>query len=162
MTRPFASIIPEIYKSQYIAIDCEFLGIKKELPVLKLLQVAVSKEKGYAIQVDLVGVQAITRHLKPVLENDDVNLIGWAYRGDAMAIECFIKDVELGSVLDLQAKLKPVAVEELSLNSAVASFATRFHSQLMIVSGPRILYLLELLFTRFLTLSVSWLSMRPP
>lgn len=118
------AIIPEIYKSQYIAIDCEFLGIKKELPVLKLLQIAVSKEKGYAIQVDLVGVQAITRHLKPVLENDDVNLIGWAYRGDAMAIECFIKDIELGSVLDLQAKLKPVAVEELSLNSAMARYAS--------------------------------------
>ncbi|KAG1145987.1 hypothetical protein G6F37_005111 [Rhizopus arrhizus] len=118
------AIIPEIYRSQYIAIDCEFLGIKKELPVLKLLQIAVSKEKGYAIQVDLVGVQAITRHLKPVLENDDVNLIGWAYRGDAMAIECFIKDIELGSVLDLQAKLKPIAVEELSLNSAVARYAS--------------------------------------
>ncbi|KAG1456146.1 hypothetical protein G6F56_006899 [Rhizopus delemar] len=117
------TIIPEIRGSDFITIDCEFLGMKKEMPILKLLQIAVSKEKGYAIQVDLVGLEGITRHLKPVLEDTSVNQIGWAYRGDAMAIECYLKDIDMAPVLDLQAKLKPIAVEELSLGSAVDRYA---------------------------------------
>ncbi|CAO3692759.1 unnamed protein product [Rhizopus stolonifer] len=117
------AIIPEIRGSDFITMDCEFLGLKKEMPILKLIQIAVSKEKGYAIQVDLVGLEGITRHLKPVLEDDSVNQIGWAYRGDAMAIECYLKDIDMAPVLDLQAKLKPIAVEELSLSSAVDKYA---------------------------------------
>lgn len=118
------AIIPEIHASPCIAVDCEFQAIKKELPVLKLVQIAVSKEKGFAIQVDVVGIEAITRHLKPVLEDDKLNQTGWAYRADAMAIESFIKNIELATVLDLQAKLKLVTGEQLSLNNAMAKFAT--------------------------------------
>ncbi|CEG79667.1 hypothetical protein RMATCC62417_14107 [Rhizopus microsporus] len=117
------SIVPEIEKSECIAIDCEFLGVKREMPVLKLLQIAVSREKGYAIQVDLIGQEAVTRHLKPILENEKINAIGWAYRADAMAIEYYFKQIELASVLDLQAKLKPIAVEQLSLHNAMTKFA---------------------------------------
>ncbi|KAG1180519.1 hypothetical protein G6F70_002959 [Rhizopus microsporus] len=120
------SIVPEIEKSDCIAIDCEFLSVKKEMPVLKLLQIAVSKEKGYAIQVDLIGQEAVTRHLKPILENEKINAVGWAYRADAMAIECYFKQIELAPVLDLQAKLKPIAVEQLSLHNAMIKFASNW------------------------------------
>ncbi|KAI9276012.1 hypothetical protein BY458DRAFT_506772 [Sporodiniella umbellata] len=120
------AILPEIYAADFIAVDCEFLGIKNEMPLLKLIQIAVSKQKGYAIQVDLVGLEGITKHLKPLLENESVNQVGWAYRGDAMAIENYIHDIRMAPVLDLQAKLRPIAIEELSLNTAVARYAAQW------------------------------------
>lgn len=117
-------MIQDIYNAPYIAVDCEFLGQKNALPELKLLQVGVSKEKGYAVQVDKLGVDVMTDKLKPILESEELNVIGWSFKSDALAIECYLKQVEMAPVLDLQAKLKPIAVEQLNLSAAMNKFAS--------------------------------------
>lgn len=116
-------VIRDIYTAPCVAVDCEFLGQKKVLPELKLLQIGVSKEKGYAIQVDMIGPQVIADKLKPILEDQNLNIVGWAFRGDALAIESYIRGIELAPVLDLQAKLLPVALENLNLGNALNKFA---------------------------------------
>ncbi|KAG2196062.1 hypothetical protein INT47_008156 [Mucor saturninus] len=116
-------VIRDIYAASCVAVDCEFLGQKKTLPELKLLQIGVSKEKGYAIQVDMIGPQVIADKLKPILEDQNLNIVGWAFRGDALAIESYINGIELAPVLDLQAKLLPVAMENLNLGNALNKYA---------------------------------------
>lgn len=119
-------VIRDIYAAKCIAVDCEFLGLKKALPELKLLQIGVSKEKGYAIQVDIIGAQVIAEKLKPILEDQKLNIVGWSFRGDALAIESYINGIELAPVLDLQAKLRPVAVENLNLSNALNGYASEW------------------------------------
>ncbi|KAI9269432.1 hypothetical protein EDC94DRAFT_513588 [Helicostylum pulchrum] len=116
-------VIDEVYQSKCIAVDCEFLGVRKSLPELKLLQIGVSKYKGYAIQVDIIGVKVVTDKLKRILEDESLDIIGWAFRSDALAIESYIQGIELAPVLDLQAKLKPIAVEQMNLGNALNKFA---------------------------------------
>jgi hypothetical protein len=116
-------LIKDIYQAPYIAIDCEFLGVKKNMPELKLLQIGVSSSKGYAIQVDILGVQVITEKLKPVLEDGKLNIVGWSYRSDAMAIESYFKKITHAPVLDLQSKLLSVAVETMNLATAMNKYA---------------------------------------
>ncbi|KAI7887969.1 uncharacterized protein EV154DRAFT_469667 [Mucor mucedo] len=119
-------VIRDIYAASCVAVDCEFLGQKKTLPELKLLQIGVSKEKGYAIQVDMIGPQVIADKLKPILEDQNLNIVGWAFRGDALAIESYINGIELAPVLDLQAKLLPVAMENLNLGNALNKYAAEW------------------------------------
>lgn len=119
-------VIKDIYTANCVAVDCEFLGLKKTLPELKLLQIGVSKEKGYAIQVDIIGFQIIADKLKPVLEDENLNIVGWSFRGDALAIESYITGIELAPVLDLQAKLRPIAVENLNLSNALNGYASEW------------------------------------
>ncbi|KAK4513697.1 uncharacterized protein ATC70_005701 [Mucor velutinosus] len=118
--------IQEIRNAEYIAIDCEFQSIKKSLPELKLLQIGVSSTKGFAIQVDSVGFDVLSAKLKPILEDDEVNIVGWSYRPDAMAIESYFKSIEQAPVLDLQAKLMPIAVETMNLEAAMVKFADQW------------------------------------
>lgn len=119
--------IQEIRKADYIAIDCEFQSVKKSLPELKLIQIGVSSTKGFAIQVDSVGFDILSAKLKPILEDNDVNIVGWSYRPDAMAIESYFKSIEQAPVLDLQAKLMPIAVETMNLEAAMVRFADQWH-----------------------------------
>ncbi|GAA5797585.1 hypothetical protein HPULCUR_002973 [Helicostylum pulchrum] len=119
-------VIDEVYQSKCIAVDCEFLGVRKSLPELKLLQIGVSKYKGYAIQVDIIGVKVVTDKLKRILEDESLDIIGWAFRSDALAIESYIQGIELAPVLDLQAKLKPIAVEQMNLGNALNKFASEW------------------------------------
>ncbi|KAI8082387.1 hypothetical protein BDF21DRAFT_381961 [Thamnidium elegans] len=119
-------VIEDVYDSKRIAVDCEFLGLRKSLPELKLLQIGVSKYKGYAIQVDIIGVQVVTDKLKRILEDESLDIIGWAFRSDALAIESYIHGIELSPVLDLQAKLKPIAVEQMNLGNALNKFASEW------------------------------------
>ncbi|KAI8638699.1 hypothetical protein BD408DRAFT_422679 [Parasitella parasitica] len=118
--------ISEIKQASYIAIDCEFQSAKKTLPELKLLQVGVSSKKGFAIQVDIIGVDTLSQKLKPILEDEHMNIVGWSYRSDALAIESFFKDIVQAPVLDLQAKFLPVAVETLNLEAAMVKFADKW------------------------------------
>lgn len=118
------NVIRDISQAPYIAIDCEMLGVKKNLPELKLLQIGVSSTKGYALLVDLIGFDALNRKLKPILEDDNINIVGWSYRSDGLAIESFFKQINQTPVLDLQAKLRPVAVSELNLSTAMDSYAS--------------------------------------
>ncbi|KAI9470669.1 MAG: hypothetical protein EXX96DRAFT_531071 [Benjaminiella poitrasii] len=115
--------ITDIYKAPYIAIDCEFMGSKKNSPELKLLQIGVSPLKGYAIQIDVLGFEVLSAKLKPVLEDDNLNIVGWSYRSDGIAIESYFKDIVPASVLDLQAKMLPIAVEQLNLAAAMTNYA---------------------------------------
>lgn len=119
-------VVEDVYQSKCIAVDCEFLGVRKGLPELKLLQIGVSKNKGYAIQVDVIGAQVVADKLKHILEDESLDIIGWAYRSDALAIESYFQDIELAPVLDLQAKLKPIAVEQMNLGNALNKFASEW------------------------------------
>ncbi|KAF1801764.1 hypothetical protein FB192DRAFT_1281841 [Mucor lusitanicus] len=118
--------IQDIHKADYIAIDCEFQSVKKSLPELKLIQIGVSSTKGFAIQVDAVGFDVLSAKLKPILEDDNVNIVGWSYRPDAMAIESYFKSIRQAPVLDLQAKLMPIAVETMNLETAMVRFADQW------------------------------------
>lgn len=122
-------MIKEVYAAPYIAVDCEFQGQKKALPELKLLQIGVSKEKGYAIQVDKIGPDIINRKIRPILEDQDMDIIGWSFRSDGLAIEGYIKNIDMAPVLDLQAKLKAIAVEQMNLGTAMSRFASEWVGQ---------------------------------
>ncbi|KAI9008983.1 hypothetical protein CLU79DRAFT_840017 [Phycomyces nitens] len=116
-------IVPEIRNSHCIAIDCEFQGIKSSLPELKLLQIAVSRTRGYAIMVSVIGNRPSMEVLGPLLTDKTLNVVGWAFTADGCAIEGAFKGIELAPVLDLQAKLRSIAVENLSLANAMTRFA---------------------------------------
>lgn len=129
-------VIPTIRDSRYLALDCEFLNMKGFDPVLKVLQIAVSKNLGYAILVDKIGLEETHKRLVPVLEGrqqedeeDDNNndnkrvVLGWAFRADAQSIEAAFKGIRLPKVLDLQAKIKSVAIEQMRLSAAMTKYA---------------------------------------
>ncbi|KAI9323474.1 hypothetical protein BX666DRAFT_1887197 [Dichotomocladium elegans] len=116
-------VVEILNKSKCIAIDCEFLGLKNSPPELKVLQLAVSCELGFAILVDQVGLQICHDRLAPILESTDHLLIGWAFRSDAQAIEHAFPGIRLSRVVDLQEKLKAVAVEQLNLGTAMTRYA---------------------------------------
>ncbi|KAF7728086.1 hypothetical protein EC973_006724 [Apophysomyces ossiformis] len=116
------AIIPKILASKCVALDCEFLGSKNALPELKVLQIAISKTCGYAVLVDQVGVEVCKEKLAHILQSDELNLVGWAFRADAQAIETAFK-LSMGSVLDLQAKIKSIAIEQMALGAAMSKYA---------------------------------------
>ncbi|KAI8885827.1 hypothetical protein K501DRAFT_284105 [Backusella circina FSU 941] len=120
------SLVSRMYEMGTAALDCEFIAIKNAPPQLQLLQVAVSATEGYAIVVDKVGVDALNTTLKPCLEDSKMNFVGWAFRGDALAIESIMKGIALEPILDLQAKLRPVAVEEMNLYAGVSGYASEW------------------------------------
>lgn len=134
------TILPELRKASHIAIDCEFLGLKGCTPELKVLQLAVSSTLGYALAIDRIGLQAVRERLEPILsqpqqrEEEKMNgpsaiakqerlYLGWAFRGDAQAIEAAFPGIQLPYILDLQAKLRSVAVEQLKLFNAMNRYA---------------------------------------
>ncbi|KAG0168136.1 hypothetical protein DFQ28_005339 [Apophysomyces sp. BC1034] len=117
------NIIPEILSSECIALDCEFLGYKSNLPELKVLQIAVSKTRGYAVLVDVIGLDVCKAKLSSILQNEELNLVGWSFRADAQAIESAFK-LCMGTVLDLQAKVKSIAIEQMSLGAAMSKYAS--------------------------------------
>ncbi|KAJ8661464.1 hypothetical protein O0I10_002730 [Lichtheimia ornata] len=133
------AILPELRKASHIAIDCEFLGLKGCTPELKVLQLAVSSTLGYALTIDRIGLQAVRERLEPILSqpqhqqgenglsaaiaNQERLYLGWAFRGDAQAIEAAFPGIQLPYILDLQAKLRSVAVEQLKLFNAMNRYA---------------------------------------
>ncbi|KAI8140476.1 hypothetical protein BJV82DRAFT_715688 [Fennellomyces sp. T-0311] len=118
--------LPTIRDSPCLALDCEFLGHKKGQPELQVLQIAVSSTLGYAIMVNYIGPEVVYQRLGKILGQEQPNqlLIGWAFRADALAIESFLKRIEMTRVLDLQAKMKTVAVEQLSLGNAISRYCS--------------------------------------
>ncbi|OAD78151.1 hypothetical protein PHYBLDRAFT_76316 [Phycomyces blakesleeanus NRRL 1555(-)] len=116
-------IIPEIRQSRCVALDCEFLGIKNSSPELKLLQIAVSRTRGYAVMINTIGNRVAMELLGPILTDNSINLVGWAFNADGRAIENAFKGLLVTSVLDLQAKLRSIVVENLSLANGVTRFA---------------------------------------
>ncbi|KAI8380339.1 hypothetical protein BD560DRAFT_421371 [Blakeslea trispora] len=116
--------VEAIKQAEYATFDCEFMGSKKALPELKLLQIAVSDICGYAIQVDILGRPVLEQKLKPVLESKEIIWIGWALRSDMLSIEQFFGQIEATGILDLQRKLATYAVEELNLHAAMVKYAS--------------------------------------
>ncbi|RCI02868.1 hypothetical protein CU098_004470 [Rhizopus stolonifer] len=119
-------LLEQIKRTKYVAIDCEFLGTKKNLPELKLLQIAVSDTLGYAVQVDILGFDILNEKLRPVLEDNNIHWVGWSLRSDMLAIEQFFKTIDPAYFLDLQVKLRAIAVEELSLHAAMTKYASEW------------------------------------
>ncbi|KAI7887187.1 hypothetical protein K492DRAFT_173530 [Lichtheimia hyalospora FSU 10163] len=133
------AILPVLRKANMIAIDCEFLGLKGFNPELKVLQLAVSSTLGYALAIDGIGLQAVRERLEPILSHPHQDhgassaiaqqerlYLGWAFRGDAQAIEAAFPGIQLPYILDLQAKLRSVAVEQLSLLNAMKKYASKW------------------------------------
>ncbi|KAI9250451.1 hypothetical protein BDA99DRAFT_522548 [Phascolomyces articulosus] len=139
--------IPIIQKAPCLGLDCEFLGLKKALPELQVLQIAVSSTLGYAIMVNHIGADKVYQRLGPILEeefelNDDTTtttttnddnssrpsrlLLGWAFRADAQAIEASFRKIKLTRVLDLQAKIQSLETEQLNLASAMIRYCQRW------------------------------------
>ncbi|ORY99169.1 hypothetical protein BCR43DRAFT_488846 [Syncephalastrum racemosum] len=117
------NILPQIRKSSVLAIDCEFLGQQKQLPELKVLQIAVSPTLGFAILVDQIGLEIAGDRLKPILEDKSRTLLGWAFTGDANAIESAFRGIQLPPVLDLQAKVRGLYTEIMNLARAMDKLA---------------------------------------
>lgn len=132
------TILPELRKAKQIAIDCEFLALKGCAPELKVLQLAVSSTLGYALVIDQIGIQAARERLEPILSHPHQETgasaiaqqerlyLGWAFRGDAQAIEATFPGIQLPYILDLQAKLHSVAVEQLNLMNAMNRYASNW------------------------------------
>jgi hypothetical protein len=118
------SLITRMYEIGKVSLDCEFIAFKEGQPQLQILQVAVSTTEGYAIIIDKVGLDALNTKLKPCLEDPKMNFIGWAFRSDASAIERTLKGILIAPILDLQAKLRPIAVEEMNLYAGVSKYAS--------------------------------------
>lgn len=110
--------------SKYIALDCEFLGLKRHVPELKVLQIAVNEFLGYAILVEEIGMEETKKRIEPILQDKEKIILGWAFGGDAQAIEGAFRGIQLPDVLDLQFKIKSAAVEQLSLANAMKKFAS--------------------------------------
>ncbi|KAI8985808.1 hypothetical protein BDB01DRAFT_865097 [Pilobolus umbonatus] len=121
-------MMADLEQSQCIAIDCEFMSLKNSFPELKLIQLAVSKYKAYAVHIDSVGHDILDSKFRPFLENEKYNFLGWAFKGDALAIESYFKQISLAPVLDLQIKMKEVAVEEMNLFSAMKKYANSWNA----------------------------------
>jgi hypothetical protein len=117
------ALIRKMYRCDVVALDCEFMTTKKNDPLLKVLQVAVSKSEGYAIIIDKLDPKVIQTKLKAVLEDSTINYVAWAFKTDALAITATIGDIQIAPVLDLQSKLTQVAVEKLNLFSGITKFA---------------------------------------
>ncbi|KAI8384973.1 uncharacterized protein BYT42DRAFT_564256 [Radiomyces spectabilis] len=115
------AIVPEMESSPCIGLDCEFQCVKKSLPELKLLQIGVSATRGYAVVVEKIGVENVREVLMKPFANI-LNMVGWAFRPDAQAIETALQGEFLAPVLDLQTKLKSVALEQMNLWNAVTKF----------------------------------------
>lgn len=113
-----------IQESKCLALDCEFLGLKKHVPELKVLQIAVTDALGFAILVDEIGVEEAKKRIAPVLQAKDKLLLGWAFGGDAQAIETAFRGIQLPPVLDLQFKIKSIAVEQMKLSNAMNKYAS--------------------------------------
>ncbi|KAI7853077.1 hypothetical protein BDC45DRAFT_606959 [Circinella umbellata] len=131
--------LPAIEKAPCLGLDCEFLGVKKSLPELQVLQIAISSTEGYAVMVNHIGAQAVYQKLGPILEQEFLTdqeikqgkrqddgkgrlLLGWAFKADAQAIEASFKKIKLTRVLDLQAKMQTLATEQLSLHNAMRRY----------------------------------------
>lgn len=117
------TILPHIQESAVLAIDCEFLGQQKQLPELKVLQIAVSPTLGFAILVDQIGLEITQDRLMPILEDKNRVLLGWAFTGDANAIESAFRGIQLPPVLDLQAKVRGLHTEIMNLGRAMDRIA---------------------------------------